>query len=125
MGICRGVIKVRSELKQFNRRKVNVCGYLEDVRHSKRRRHKGNQHGCVKITVTDVTINGIAIDHVNIEVGISFYERLKELQGKRIQFVGTVYKYVKHARGRKGRIKGFYKEDYSVTLDKKLQKEEK
>ncbi|MGI4589174.1 hypothetical protein ACR2XM_28495, partial [Klebsiella pneumoniae] len=60
-----------------------------------------------------------------IEVGISFYEKLKELQGKRIQFVGTVYKYVKHARGRKGRIKGFYKEDYSVTLDKKLQKEEK
>src|SRR5699024_2083589 len=125
MGICRGVIKVRSELKQFNRRKVNVRGYLEDVRHSKRRRHKVNQHGCVKITVTDVTINGIAIDHVNIEVGISFYERLKELQGKSISFVCTGYKYVKSGRRSKSRIKGFYKEDYSVTIDKKLQKEEK
>ena len=116
---------MRDELKPFNRKQVNVKGYLDDVKYSKRRRHKGNQHGCVRITVTDVSINGIPIDHVNIEVGISFYEKLKELQGKRIQFVGTVYKYVKHARGRKGRIKGFYKEDYSVTLDKKLQKEEK
>src|SRR5699024_12137355 len=109
---------MRDELKPFNRKQVNVKGYLDDVRHSKRRRHKGNQHGCVKITVTDVTINGIAIDHVNIDVGISFYERLKELQGKRIQFVGTVYKYVKHARGSNGRIKGYYNADYRVTLDK-------
>ena len=116
---------MREELKQFNRRKVNVCGYLDEVKYSKRKRYKGNQHGCVRITVTDVSVNGIPIDHVNIEVGISFYKKLKELQGERIQFVGTVYKYVKHARGYKGKIKGFYKEDYSVTLDKKLQKDEK
>lgn len=115
---------MRDELKPFNRKQVKVYGYLDEVKCSKRRRNKGNQHGCMRATFTDVTVNGIKIDHINVEVGISLKSKLYALQGHRVQFVGTVYKYVKHARGYKGRIKGYYKEDYSVTLDKKLQKEE-
>lgn len=113
----------REELKPLNSKRVNIKGYLKKVIKERVPVSRRYQEGyCVRILIKPCNIQGIDIDHVNVRLPISEYEKALDLNELNITCTGVVYHYVKHVRDR-GLLTGIYKDDYGIRDIKHLKED--